>query len=220
MGILAEVADDHRTLDVWSDPAAERIGTPATLITFARTAATIGLGVVAAYQESLGWLLAALAVYWVGDMLDGYVARTLRCETRIGATMDILCDRFCAAMVYFGLIWIQPDLWPAVALYLAEFMVIDLFLSLAFLAWPVRSPNYFYVVDEVLWRWNWSKPAKAVNSALFAVLLLALDRFAGTQVAVGVGVAAAGALCALKVASVARLLRIGIPIPGDGAPAR
>ena len=51
-------------------------------------------------------------------------------------------------------------------------MVVDCFLSLAFLAWPVRSPNYFYVIDRPLWLWNWSKPGKAVNSSLFAVLLL------------------------------------------------
>ena len=57
-------------------------------------------------------------------------------------------------------------------IYLAEFMVVDCFLSLAFLAWPMRSPNYFYVVDRTLWLWNWSKPGKAVNSSLFAVLLL------------------------------------------------
>ena len=56
--------------------------------------------------------------------------------------------------------------------YLAEFMVVDCFLSLAFLAWPIRSPNYFFVVDRPLWLWNWSKPGKAVNSSLFAVLLL------------------------------------------------
>ena len=59
-----------------------------------------------------------------------------------------------------------------VFIYLAEFMVVDCFLSLAFLAWPVRSPNYFYVIDRPLWLWNWSKPGKAVNSSLFAVLLL------------------------------------------------
>ena len=35
-----------------------------------------------------------------------------------------------------------------VSVYLFEFMVIDLFLSLAFLAWPIRSPNYFYAVDQ------------------------------------------------------------------------
>ena len=47
-------------------------------------------------------------------------------------------------------------------------MVIDGFLSLAFLAWPITSPNYFYVVDRRLWLLNWSHPGKAVNSGLFA----------------------------------------------------
>ena len=39
-----------------------------------------------------------------------------------------------------------------------------MFLSLAFMAWPIRSPNYFYVVDRRIWLWNWSRPGKAANS--------------------------------------------------------
>ena len=84
----------------------------------------------------------------------------------------MLCDRLNCAAFYVGLAWLEPEMALPVAVYLFEFMVIDTFLSLAFLAWPIRSPNYFYVVDRRIWRWNWSKPAKAVNSALFAVLLL------------------------------------------------
>ena len=79
--------------------------------------------------------------------------------------LDILSDRFCAAAFYFGLAWLQPEHVLPVLVYLAEFMVVDCFLSLAFLAWPIRSPNYFYVVDRTIWLWNWSKPAKAANSA-------------------------------------------------------
>jgi CDP-diacylglycerol--glycerol-3-phosphate 3-phosphatidyltransferase len=85
-------------------------------------------------------------------------------------------------------------------------MVIDCFLSIAFLAWPVRSPNYFYVIDRPIWAWNWSKPAKAVNSSLFAVLLLVTG-------AVWVGVAIACALLVLKTVSLVRLARIGLPVP-------
>ena len=165
-------AEDARALDVYADPAAERIGTAATWVTGVRTAATVVLAGVAVQQESLTWLVASLVVYWVGDILDGLVARVLRCETRIGAVLDILSDRLCAAAFYLGLAWLMPHLvWP-VMVYLAEFMVVDAFISLAFLAWPIRSPNYFHVVDRPLWLWNWSKPGKAVNSSLFAVLLL------------------------------------------------
>ena len=193
-------------LDVWSDPAQERIGTSATVITFVRTIISVVLAALAAQQESLTLLVAALVVYWAGDSLDGFVARIRGCETRIGAVLDILCDRFCAASFYLGLVWLQRDLALPVFLYLAEFMVIDCFLSIAFLAWPVRSPNYFYVIDRPIWAWNWSKPAKAVNSSLFAVLLLLTG-------AVWLGVAIACALLVLKTASLVRLARIGLPVP-------
>ncbi len=192
--------------DVWADPATERLGTPATVITGVRTVVAVGLAGWATAEGSLTLLVAALAVYWVGDMLDGFVARTMRHETRIGAVLDILCDRFCAAAFYLGLIWLQPEhTWP-VLVYLAEFMVVDCFLSLAFLAWPLRSPNYFYVVDRPIWLWNWSKPAKAANSAIFAVLLLVTG---WTWLALGIAVA----LLVLKVVSLGRLARIGLPIP-------
>jgi CDP-diacylglycerol---glycerol-3-phosphate 3-phosphatidyltransferase len=197
---------DPALLDVWTDPAAERIGTSATVITGVRTVASVVLAGLAAQQESLTLLLAGLVVYWLGDMLDGFVARIRGCETRIGAVLDILCDRFCAASFYLGLMWLHHEFALPVMIYLAEFMVVDCFLSLAFLAWPVRSPNYFYVIDRPIWLWNWSKPGKAVNSSLFAVLLLVTGW-------VWVAVAIALALLALKCVSLARLARIGLPVP-------
>jgi CDP-diacylglycerol--glycerol-3-phosphate 3-phosphatidyltransferase len=197
---------DPATLDVWTDVDGERVATSATLVTGVRTVVAVALAGVAAHQESLEVLVAALVVYWLGDMLDGFVARVRGCETRIGATLDILCDRFCAAAFYVGLMWLEPDFAPAILIYLAEFMVVDCFLSLAFLAWPLRSPNYFYVVDRTLWLWNWSKPGKAVNSSLFAVLLLVTGW-------VEVGVVIASALLVLKTVSLLRLGRIGLPVP-------
>jgi CDP-diacylglycerol--glycerol-3-phosphate 3-phosphatidyltransferase len=194
------------SLDVYADPAKERIGTSATLITGIRTVAAVVLAALAARQGSQSLLVAALVVYWVGDSLDGFVARIRGCETRIGAVLDILCDRFCAAAFYVGLVWLHHDFALPVFIYLAEFMAIDCFLSLAFLAWPIRSPNYFYVVDRPLWKWNWSKPGKAVNSSMFAVLLLVTGW-------VWLGVVIATALLALKCASLVRLGRIGLPIP-------
>jgi CDP-diacylglycerol--glycerol-3-phosphate 3-phosphatidyltransferase len=197
---------DPARLDVWTDAERERVVTSATVVTAVRTVVAVVLAGVAAHQQSLELLVASLVVYWVGDMLDGFVARVRGCETRIGATLDILCDRFCAAAFYIGLMWWEPDFAPAVLVYLAEFMVVDCFLSLAFLAWPIRSPNYFYVVDRTLWLWNWSKPGKAVNSSLFAVLLLVTGW-------VWVGVAVATALLVLKTVSLVRLGRLGLPVP-------
>ena len=192
--------------DVYADPSAERLGTAANVVTLVRTAAAVVLAGLAVQAGSLTLLVASLAVYWVGDVLDGAVARLTAGETRIGAVLDILSDRLCAAAFYLGLAWLSPHLvWP-VLVYLAEFMVVDAFLSLAFLAWPIRSPNYFHVVDRPLWLWNWSKPGKAANSAIFAVLLLVT----GSTV---VGLLVATALLVLKSVSLARLVRIGLPVP-------
>jgi CDP-diacylglycerol--glycerol-3-phosphate 3-phosphatidyltransferase len=204
---MAAVApEDASTLDVWADPERERIGTSATVITAVRTVASVVLAGFAAHDESLRLLVVALVVYWAGDSLDGFVARVRGCETRIGAVLDILSDRFCAACFYIGLMWLHHEYAVPVLIYLAEFMVVDCFLSLAFLAWPVRSPNYFYVVDRQLWLWNWSKPGKAVNSSLFAVLLLVTHQpWLGAVVATG--------LLVMKSASLVRLGRLGLPIP-------
>jgi CDP-diacylglycerol---glycerol-3-phosphate 3-phosphatidyltransferase len=191
---------------VWADQADERVMTAATVVTGVRTVAAVVLAGVAAHERSLGWLVASLLVYWVGDVLDGWVARRLGCETRTGAVLDILSDRLCAACFYGGLMWLHPSLAPAVLLYLAQFMVLDCLLSLAFLAWPLRSPNYFYVVDRPLWLWNWSLRGKAANSSVFALLLVATG-------SVTLGLSVALALTALKVGSLVRLARVGVPVP-------
>jgi CDP-diacylglycerol--glycerol-3-phosphate 3-phosphatidyltransferase len=203
-------------LDVWAEDATERFLTPATIITFLRTIACLTLVGLAIghgvphddrfWSPALKLLAVALVVYWAGDSLDGQVARRMHHETRIGAVIDIMCDRLCSAAFYFGLAWLHPDFTVPVVLYLAEFMVIDFFLSIAFLAWRIRSPNYFYVVDSAIYRLNWSHPAKAVNSALFAVLLLVTR-------APWLGGVIAACLLVFKIAMLVRLARIGLPLP-------
>ena len=189
-----------------ASPERERLVTVPTAITLIRTIATVVLALAGAHENSLALLLAALAVYWVGDLADGFAARLLQQETRIGATLDIMCDRISAALFYVGFAWYDPSMSIPVGIYLAEFMVVDMFLSLAFLSWASSSPNYFYLIDRRLWRWNWSKPGKAANSALFAVLMVWTREpwLAG---------AIATALLALKVASLVALMRLRLPVP-------
>ena len=62
------------------------------------------------------------------------------------------------------------------------------------------------MVDRTIWLWNWSKPAKAANSAIFAVILLVT----GMPL---LGLAIAVALLVLKCVSLARLARVGLPVP-------
>ncbi len=198
-----EVTVDPRAV---ARPERETLYTAANALTGVRTVAAVALAMLAAREESLALLLTSLAVYWVGDIADGTLARLTDHETRIGATLDILSDRFCAGAFYVGLAWLEPGLALPIAIYLAEFMVVDAFLSMAFLAWPIVSPNYFYVVDHKLWLWNWSKLGKAVNSAAFAILLVVTE-------SVWLGTAVALALMTLKVASLVRLGRLGLPVP-------
>lgn len=184
----------------------ERFWTPATVVTVVRTAASAALTLAAAREGSLTLLLVGLVVYWLGDVVDGGLARLLNCETRTGALVDIFSDRLNAALFYAGLCWLEPTFAVPVGVYLFQFMVIDTLLSISFMAWPVLSPNYFYVVDRRIWSWNWSKPAKFVNSAIFAVLLLTTD-------SVVLGTVFAGALLLLKSLSLRRLLSLGLPVP-------
>jgi CDP-diacylglycerol---glycerol-3-phosphate 3-phosphatidyltransferase len=189
-----------------ADPGMERLFTSATVVTFIRTAISLGFSLAGAHQGSLTLLVIGLAVYWVGDTLDGEIARLLGCESRIGAVIDMLSDRLNCAGFYVGLAWLQPVMAIPVSVYLFEFMVIDAFLSLSFLAWPIRSPNYFYVVDRRIWLWNWSRPGKAANSGLFAVLLLLTGWWQ-------LGLVIALALLVLKCVSLRWLLQLGIPVP-------
>lgn len=134
-------------------------------ITVVRTVVSLGLALVALQSDDrLSWVVAAYLVYYLGDSADGLAARLLGQETRAGAVHDILSDRLCTAVCAANLILLQPDLAVPVGIFLLNFMVLDCLLSLSFLLWPIVSPNYFAVVDELVYKLNWSHPAKALNN--------------------------------------------------------
>lgn len=192
------VSRDRPTQHGWARPERETWRTVPNLVTVIRTAAAVALGLVAVRTGSTPLLVAGYAVYWVGDILDGLVARRLDQETRIGAVADILCDRLCTVTLCAGLVGALPDKRPAVAVFLVQFVVADLVLSLGALRWPVLSPNYFACIDVPLYRWNWSPPAKAINSAA-VVLVAALTG----SVVIGVALACAGLV--VKLVSLRRM---------------
>jgi undecaprenyl-diphosphatase len=200
----ARVSDKSIGIPGLARPERERFWTWATVVTMVRTIGSLTLIVLAIRGHSMSVLLGGLAVYWVGDILDGWLARRLDQETRIGAVADILSDRLSVVPFFVGVVWLERTWAVPVGVYLAEFLVVDLLLSLAFLAWPLVSPNYFYLVDHRIWCFNWSPLAKALNSAAFiGILLLTQDAVLATAFAL--------ALLMLKCLSVARLLRVGLP---------
>ncbi len=175
-----------------------------------RTVLAVGLALAAAGQESLTLILVATGIYWVGDMADGVVARMMRRETRTGAVLDIICDRMCASVIYIGLVWLLPNMWIPIAIYLLSFSVLDLMLSLSFLLFPLSSPNYFYLADPLIYKLNWSRVAKGINSALFLVVVIAFE-------SVLIATLLAIALTALKLYSLYLLSKVEVPTSGDCA---
>jgi CDP-diacylglycerol--glycerol-3-phosphate 3-phosphatidyltransferase len=134
-------------------------------ITAVRTVVAVAVGVAALAAGSVALIAVAYGIYWLGDMLDGWAARRLGQETRAGAVLDIVSDRACTAVLCVGLVSLVPGIAVLAVVFLLSFMVLDTMLSLAFLCWPIVSPNYFHEVDRRVWAWNWSPPAKAANTA-------------------------------------------------------
>jgi CDP-diacylglycerol--glycerol-3-phosphate 3-phosphatidyltransferase len=184
----------------------ENILTLANAVTLARTAGcltSVTLSISTGHPELL---FAGLAIHCVGDMADGIVARRRDEETRAGAVLDIVSDRLCIAVYYLSYGHLQHDMLVPIALFLFQFMVLDAHLSLAFLNWPLRSLNYFYLVDRVLYAWNWSTPGKALNSGALVLLMLSTRSPAACIALVLV-------ITGVKVASLVRLHQMGVPAP-------
>ena len=158
----------------------------------------------AAVARDETWNFVGLGVYWVLDVADGYVARKFNQETRIGAQMDILADRVLVAFFYLNYVTLYPELIVPVAMFLFQFMGIDHYLSNQFMRWPIKSPNYFHVVDQTIWTWNWSPVGKLINSAVVtAVLVLTKSPILGSIVC--------GAILVVKVWSAIRMVRLVPP---------
>jgi CDP-diacylglycerol--glycerol-3-phosphate 3-phosphatidyltransferase len=155
----------HPTALVPPRAALEPWWTTPNIVSVARTVGSVTVGVGAIASRSLVLLVVAYAIYWVGDMLDGYLARRLDQETRPGAVLDIVCDRACSAICACCIVMLAPETWPAILPFLLSFLMVDTMLSLSFLYWDLQSPNYFGRVDPNVWRLNWSPPAKALNTA-------------------------------------------------------
>ncbi|MEU1590663.1 CDP-alcohol phosphatidyltransferase family protein [Micromonospora sp. NPDC005710] len=134
-------------------------------ITAIRTVAAVTVGIVALVSGSVVLMAVSYGIYWIGDVLDGWAARRLGQETRAGAVFDIVSDRACTAVLCVGLVSLLPDVAVVAVVFLLSFLVLDTMLSLAFLCWPLLSPNHFHLIDRRVWAVNWSPPAKVANTA-------------------------------------------------------
>jgi CDP-diacylglycerol--glycerol-3-phosphate 3-phosphatidyltransferase len=174
-------------------------------ITLARTLVAMTVATIAFVTGDFGWLIAGYATYWLGDSLDGEVARRTGQETVTGAVFDIVCDRACCSLLAAAFMTAYPEVVGPLAIFLFQFGVLDTMLSLAFLLWPATvSPNYFYKVDQRIWVWNWSRIAKGLNTGSVVVSLVVGQLTGYMEIPYAVALAAV----VVKVASLHRLVQI------------
>jgi CDP-diacylglycerol--glycerol-3-phosphate 3-phosphatidyltransferase len=174
-------------------------------ITLVRTVIAMAIATVAFRSGDLGWLVIGYAAYWFGDMIDGWVARRRGEESVAGAVFDIVSDRACSFLLAAAFMATYRETIGPLAIYLVQFGVLDTMLTLSFLLWPhIVSPNYFYRIDRPIYVWNWSKPAKAVNTAAVVVSLIVAHRTGAQWLPYTIAAAA----CVVKVVSSYRLIAI------------
>ena len=171
-------------------------------ITLVRTVIAMVIAAIALHTGLLSWLVIGYAAYWFGDMADGAVARRRNEESVTGAIFDIVCDRACSFLLAAAFMATFPETIGPLAIFLVQFGVLDTMLSLAFLLWPgTLSPNYFYKVDRPIYRWNWSKSAKAANTAAVVISLIIAHHTGAQWLPYSVAIGA----CVVKVVSAYRL---------------
>lgn len=89
-----------------ADPANETWATWANAATAVRLVVGLVVFAYAAVTRDETWNFIGLGVYWMLDVVDGFLARRFDQETRIGAQMDILADR---VLVAYAANWKADD---------------------------------------------------------------------------------------------------------------
>ena len=112
-----------------------------------------------------------VASAWIGDALDGAVARFTDTESLSGAWLDFVGDRLCITTLCLVLTRVA-DLGTAPLLFAVHYLTLDAIVTTAFRYFDIGSPNYFFLVDELMFRSNWSIPAKLLSQAPLALLLV------------------------------------------------
>jgi len=107
-------------------------------ITLLRIALTPCIGVLVAHNE---WRAAFLLVVAAGlsDGLDGWLARRFGWQSRLGAYLDPLADKFLLATLFLGLGWAGALPWWLVALAFGRDLLILAFAAYAMAARGLRN---------------------------------------------------------------------------------
>lgn len=189
----------------------------ANVITIARLLGSLAFFVLAIVRQHELYNFIGLAIHWGGDYLDGWYSRTFKQETILGAELDLIADRVETLFFFANFVHFHPGLWLPVLVYALDFAFVDYYLSYQFVKFDIISINYFYKVDRLVYRLNFSVPAKALNSLIILLILIFVPKLWAVALAIAV------ALIAVKIYSGHRLLGISalrsrVPGTADGKP--
>ncbi len=174
----------------------------ANVITIARLLGSLTFFVLANVRQRELYNFIGLAIHWGGDYLDGWYSRRFKQETILGAELDLIADRVETLFFFANFIHFHSGLWLPVLIYALDFAFVDYYLSYQFVKFDIISINYFYRVDRLVYRLNFSVPAKAVNSLPILLILIFVPSLWAVALALAV------ALIGVKIYSGRRLLEI------------
>jgi phosphatidylglycerophosphate synthase len=186
----------------------ERAWTAATAITLLRAVLCSGLVVLAVARSSTSFMLIALVTNMVLDTLDGEVARRRRLETILGAQLDGAVDRLIVVLVVLTAVSVRDTAASALlgVIVCVQFAGVDHILSTQFLRFGLWSPDHFFVIDERVWRANWSPVAKLVSN--IPILL-----FAASEHSAWAALPVACAIIAVHAGSYGRVRELARALP-------
>ena len=165
--------------------------TLATATTATRTSITVILcaisGVYGRTRPGFWILLVAILIFWIGDGLDGAIARWGDHETIFGAFADVVGDRLsviaiCLTAMAAG----QNGLLLAV--FALHYVSLDLASTTLFVRFRLVSPNYFYLVHTRLFQINWTRPAKVASQIPLVAALVGLSSTIVTWMMIAVSI--------------------------------
>ncbi len=147
------------------------------VITVIRFVGSLVFFILAIVKMDLTYNYIGLVVHWIGDMLDGNYARFFKQETILGAEIDIIADRVGFLFFYVIYLVFRPELALPVALFVINFAFIDFYLSYQFLKFELISINYFYKVDQTVYKLNFSFLGKPANTVVITLTLIFFPQF-------------------------------------------
>jgi CDP-diacylglycerol--glycerol-3-phosphate 3-phosphatidyltransferase len=169
--------ENSKKIKIFSPLPPENTFSVPNVITLIRFVGSLVFFMLAVTKMDLTYNYIGLVVHWIGDVLDGFWARTFKQETILGAEIDIIADRVGFLFFYVLYLVFKPELALPIALFVINFALIDFYLSYQFLKFGLISINHFYKVDKTVYKLNFSPIGKMANTVVVTLTLIFVPQF-------------------------------------------